>query len=73
MLAADVVEVEHCPWDYQSFLSHNGDEVKVTFHPIPTLEVQEDILSQSVSQGSSNNSKDQSGTSEGGKKPKFGT
>ena len=68
LLAADVVEVEHCPWDYQSFLSHDGNEVKVTFHAIPTLDVQEEILSQSVSQGSGN----KSGTKEGGEKPKFG-
>ena len=26
LLAVDVVEAEHCLWDYQSFLSHNGDE-----------------------------------------------
>ena len=25
LLAADVVEVEHCLWDYQSFLSHDGN------------------------------------------------
>ena len=37
-----------------------------------TSEVQEEILSQSVSQGSNDNSKDQSGTAEGGEKPKFG-
>ena len=67
-----MVEAEHCLWDYQSFLSHNGDEVKVTFHPIPTQEVQEEILSQSVSQESSEGSKDQSGTKEGGKKSEFG-
>ena len=49
-----------------SFLSHNGDEVKVTFHPISTSDVQEEILSQLVSQGSSDNSKDQSSTEKGG-------
>ena len=68
----NVVEAEHCPWDYQSFLSHDGDEVRVTFHPIPTQEVQEEILSQSVSQESSEGSKDQSGKNEGGKKSEFG-
>ena len=71
LLAANVVEAEHCPWDYQSFLSCDGNEVKVTFHPTPTPEVQEEILSQSVSQISSVGSKDQSGTKEGGKKSKF--
>ena len=68
----NVVEAEHCPWDYQSFLSHDGNEVKVSFHPMPMLEVQEEILSQSVSQASNEDSKDQSGTKEGGEKSKFG-
>ena len=68
----NVVEAEHCLWDYQSFLSHDGNEVKVTFHPMPMLEVQEEILSQSVSQVSNEDSKDQSGTKEGGKKSEFG-
>ena len=68
----DVVEAEHCLWDYQSFLSHDGDEVKVTFHPIPTQEVQEEIFSQSVSQESGENSQDQSSMKKGGKKSEFG-
>ena len=72
LLAVNVVEAVHCPWDYQSFLSHDGDEVKVTFHHIPTQEVQEEILSQSVSQESSEGSKDQSGIKEGSKKSEFG-
>ena len=72
LLTADVVEAEHCPWALQSFLSHNGDEVKVTFHPIPTLDVQEEILSQSVNQGSGNKSEGKSGAKEGGEKAKFG-
>ena len=67
-----MVEAEHCLWDYQSFLSHNGNEVKVPFHPMPMPEVQEEILSQSVSQISNEDSKDQSGTKEGGEKSKFG-
>ena len=67
-----MVEAEHCPWDYQSFLSHDGDEVKVTFHPIPTQEVQEEIFSQSISQESGEDSQDQSSMKKGGKKSKFG-
>ena len=67
-----MVEAEHCPWDYQSFLSHDGDEVKFTFHPIPTQEVQEEIFSQSISQESGEDSQDQSHTKKGGKKSEFG-
>ena len=55
----NVVEAEPCPWDYQSFLSCNGNEVTVSFYPMPMPEVQEEILSQSVSQVSNGDSKDQ--------------
>ena len=72
LLAVNVVEAGHCSLDYQSCLSHDGNEVKIACHPISTQEVQEEILSQSVSQESSKGSKDQSGTKEGSKKSKFG-
>ena len=72
LLAVDILEAEHCLWDYQSFLSHDGNEIKVTFHPIPKSDIQEEILSQSVSQGSGNESEGKSGTKERGEKPKFG-
>ena len=28
LLVADVVEVEDCPWDYQSIMSCDGDDIK---------------------------------------------
>ena len=68
-----MVEAEHCLWDYQSFLSHDGNEVKVNFHPIPTQEVQEEIFSQSVSQESGENLQDQSSIKKRGKKSEFGS
>ena len=75
LLAADVVEVKHCPWDYPSFLSHEGNEVKVSFHPVPTLEVQEEILSSAVNNSdafnSNSNSKEQDERSKFGPQPKF--
>ena len=73
LLAADIVEAEHCLWDYQSFLSHDGNEVKVTFHAVPSLEVQEEILSASVnnSTNSSPNAKEQGKKSKFGLRPKF--
>ena len=48
LLAADIVEAELCLWDYQSFLYIEGDQVKFTFHPIPTTDVKEEILTSSV-------------------------
>ena len=70
LLAADVIEAEHCPWDYQFFLSCEGNEVKVTFHPIPNPEVQEEIISSAVN---NTNKSDQSSKSEDkGERPKFG-
>ena len=70
LLAADVVEADHCLWDYQSFLSHEGDEVKVTFHPVPSLEVQEEILSSAIN--NSNSSQSDSNSKEQGERSKFG-
>ena len=48
LLAADIVEVDHCPWDYHSTMSHDGSEVQVSFRPVPTPDVQADVLSVSV-------------------------
>ena len=45
LLAADIVEVDHCPWDYHSTMSCDGSEVQVLFQPVPTLDVQADIFS----------------------------
>ena len=49
LLAADIVEVEDCPWDYQPVMSHDGNQIKVSFCPVPSSEVQEEILSASIS------------------------
>ena len=32
LLAADIVEVESCPWDYQTILSHDGKNIKASFY-----------------------------------------
>ena len=48
LLAADIVEVDHCPWDYLSTMSHDGSEVQVSFQPVPTPDVQADIFSVSI-------------------------
>ena len=69
LLAADVVQADHCLWDYQSFLSHKGDEVKVTFHPVPTQEVQEEIWSSVIHNSDPPNSN--SNFEEQGKRSKF--
>ena len=45
LLAADIVEVDHCLWDYHSTMSHDGSEVQVLFRPVPTPDVQADIFS----------------------------
>ena len=48
LLAADIVDAEDCPWDYQPVMSHNGSNIKVSFCPVPTPEVQAEILVTSV-------------------------
>ena len=70
LLAADIVEAEDCPWDYQSIMSCDGNDIKVSFCPMPSSEVQAEILSQGVSgtvsdTGTQNRHK-------GGERPKFG-
>ena len=50
LLAADIVEVEHCPWDFHSIMSRNGDQVQVSFCPVPMPEVQEEVLSFGVAE-----------------------
>ena len=43
------MEVESFPWDYQSIMSLDGSAINVSFCPVPTPEVHEEILSASVS------------------------
>ena len=45
LLAANIVEVDHCPWDYHSTMSHDGSEVQVSFCPVPAPDIQADVLS----------------------------
>ena len=50
LLAADIVEVDHCPWDYHSTMSRDGSDVQVMFQPVPTPDVQADIFSVDATQ-----------------------
>ena len=69
LLAANVVEVEDCPWDYQPIMSCKGNEIKISFCPAPMSEVQEGIFSASMTNsGDTNKSK----SKELGKRSKFG-
>ena len=56
-------------------MSHDGDQVQVSFCSVPTLEVQEEVLSFGVSEAelSSNTSvTDTTKREEQGERPKFG-
>ena len=48
LLADDVVEVESCPWDYQTILSRDDKDIKASFCPIPPPKVQEEVFTSSV-------------------------
>ena len=48
LLAADIVKVKHYPWDYQTIMSHESDDVQVLFCPVPTSEIQAEIMAASV-------------------------
>ena len=73
LLAANVVEVESCPWDYQTTLSHDGKNIKVSFCPIPSSEVQEDIFTASASVTTDTNQDTVKLAKDPGEKPKFGS
>ena len=70
LLAADVVEVESCPWDYQTILSHKDKNIKASFCHVPPPEVQEEVFSSAVMSKDSD-TVDEKGTS-GEKLKKFG-
>ena len=75
LLAANIVEVEHCPWDYHSTMSRDGNQVQVSFCPVPTPEVQADVLSVGVTKSElSSNAGEMVTTNreEQGERPKFG-
>ena len=48
LLATDIVEVETFPWDYQSMMSRDGNNIKVSFSSAPSPEAQVEIMSASV-------------------------
>ena len=73
LLAANVVEVESCPWDYQTILSRDGKDVKVSFCPVPPPEVQEDIFISSTSVVMENDQDTVKANKNSGEKPKFGS
>ena len=50
LLVADIVEVDHCPWDYHSTMSRDGGDVQVLFQPVPTPDVLANIFSVNVTQ-----------------------
>ena len=63
LVAADVVEVESCPWDYQTILSHDDKEIKASFCWVPPPEVQEDVFTHNVMTTENSDTVRESGTS----------
>ena len=75
LLAADMVEAKDCPWDYQPIMSCDGNNIKVSFCPVPTSEIQAEIMATSASDNNkANNTKpgQDKNKEEQGKRPKFG-
>ena len=72
-MAASVIEVESCPWDYQTILSHDGKDISVSFCPVPTPEVQEDITIASTSVTQTGEPSMEKLIKDLGEKPKFGS
>ena len=53
-------------------MSHEGNQIKVAFCPVPSPEVQEEILSASVSNTMDTGDSSKSPTKESGERSKFG-
>ena len=70
LLAADIVEVESCPWDYQTISSCDGKNIKASFCRMPPPEVQEDVFTHNMMSMDNQDAIRDKGTS--GEKPKFG-
>ena len=75
LLAADMVEAEDCPWDYQLVMSHDGNNIKVSFCPVPPPEIQAEVMAASVSDNTKagNTKLDKTKKKEQGKRPRFGS
>ena len=74
LLAADILEAEDCPWNYQLVMSHDGNNIKVSFCPVPPPEIQSEVMTASVSDNTkAGNTKLDRTKKEQGKRPKFGS
>ena len=71
LLMADIVEAEDCPWDYQSRMSRDGDKINISFSPVPSTEVQTEIVVVSVTKAEPGKKPEM--TNEGGERLKFGS
>ena len=71
LLAADIVEAKDCPWDYQTSMSRNGNKINISFCPVPSTEVQAEILAISAKTAEPGNNSEKTTNSEGGERQKF--
>ena len=70
LLVADIVKAKDCPWDYQSLMTHDGNNIKISFCPVPLTEVQTEIVAVSVTKAEPGILEK---TNEGGERLKFGS
>ena len=72
LLAADIVEAKDCPWDYQPSMSHDGNKINISFCPVPSTEVQAEIVAVSVTKAEPGKTPEKT-KEEGGERLKFGS
>ena len=73
MLAAELYDVDYHPWEYETTVNHeeDSDTIKFGFKPVPTAELQADIMA--TAQESVQEEKDNDGDKEDEDVlPKFG-
>ena len=70
LLVGDIVEAKDCPWDYQLVMSRDGNNIKISFCPMSSSEVQAEISAVSVTNAEPDTLEM---TNEGGERLKFGS
>ena len=72
LLAADIVEAEDCPWDYQTSMYRDGGQINISFCPVPSTEVQAEIVAVGVKTAEPGNNSEMTTKTERGERLKFG-
>ena len=74
LLAAELYDVDNHPWDYETTVTHeeSSDTIKFGFQPVPTAELQAEIMATSQESVNEDSNGETKAEDEDVIKPKFG-